>query len=102
MRAPSGMEIPEEQIRDLSWASNSGYARSKLVGERIVGIAVEKGARGRILRIGQIVGDGRSFEWNEEEAIPLMVRSAFTLEKLPALREVCVNDEREIHTGIMC
>lgn len=88
MRAPSGMEIPEEEIGDLSWASNTGYARSKLVAERIVGKAIRKGARAKILRIGQIVGDGRSFEWNEEEATPLIVRSALMLGKLPALWEV--------------
>lgn len=88
MRGPSGIPVSEEEIRDLSWASSTGYARSKLVGEKIVGRAVEQGARGRVLRIGQIVGDGKSFYWNAEEATPLIIRSALTLGKIPSLREV--------------
>ena len=50
--------------------------------------ARDAGALTRILRIGQIVGDGRLGLWNDNEAIPLMIRSALTLKALPALDEV--------------
>ncbi len=39
------------------------------------------------MRIGQIVGDGKLGLWNDTEAIPLIIRSALTLNALPALDE---------------
>ena len=80
--------IPETPIRDLSAALPQGYARSKLVGEHIARSAAHgAGARTRILRIGQIVGDGKVGLWNDTEAIPLVIRSSLTLKTLPALDE---------------
>lgn len=68
-----------------------GYARSKLVAERIIKAAAEKtGMVARILRIGQIIGDSEFGIWNTTEAIPLMIQSAVTLGVLPDLDEVCV------------
>lgn len=65
-----------------------GYARSKLVAERIVQAAAEKtGMIARVLRVGQIVGDSVKGRWNPTEAIPLMIQSATTLKALPALNE---------------
>ena len=78
--------IPEEPIMDFRQASRSGYTQSKLVGEYIVQRAVEDfGATACNLRIGQVVGDTKFGLWNENEAPPLMIRSALTLGKLPAL-----------------
>lgn len=80
--------IPETPISDLKAALPQGYARSKLVSERIIcNAAGDAGALTRILRIGQIVGDGKMGLWNDTEAIPLIIRSALTLKALPALNE---------------
>ena len=55
---PSPARIPEAPIEDLEQVSLTGYAQSKLIGERMVQAAVEKaGADAEILRIGQVVGD---------------------------------------------
>lgn len=80
--------IPEEPIPSLSYASDTGYARSKLVAEQIVLNAGNyAGARSRVLRIGQIVGDTEFGIWNESDAIPMMIRSALRLKALPEMRE---------------
>ncbi|KUJ18954.1 putative NRPS-like enzyme [Mollisia scopiformis] len=86
---PSG-SIPEHPIPSLHHASATGYARSKLIGERILEVAArEYGADAHILRIGQIVPSMREGEgsmlWNESEMIPLMVRSALVTGVLPDL-----------------
>lgn len=81
--------IKEAHVEDLSHAQNMGYARSKLVTERIVRAAAEQaGAVASVLRIGQIVGDTSCGLWNTTEAIPLMIQSANTLHALPELDEV--------------
>ena len=80
--------IPETPIFDLNAALPQGYGRSKLVSEHIVrNAAKDAGALTRILRIGQIVGDGKLGLWNDTEAVPLIIRSALTLKVLPALDE---------------
>ncbi|CZR55073.1 related to nonribosomal peptide synthetase MxcG (component of the myxochelin iron transport regul [Phialocephala subalpina] len=78
--------VPESPIPDLRHASPTGYARSKLIGEKIVENAVIRhGARATVLRIGQIVPSKEvgSGVWNVNEAIPLIVRSAAILGVLP-------------------
>ena len=66
-----------------------GYARSKLVAERIVQAAAETtGMTAKVFRVGQIVGDTERGIWNTTEAIPLMIQSAKTIGALPALEEV--------------
>lgn len=80
--------ILECPIPSLSHASDMGYARSKLVAEQIVLNAGEyAGARSRVLRIGQIVGDTKFGIWNESDAIPMMIRSALRLKALPEMRD---------------
>lgn len=80
--------ILEERIPSLSYASDMGYARSKLAAEQIVLNAGEQaGARSRVLRIGQIVGDTKLGIWNESDAIPMMIRSALQLKALPEMRD---------------
>ena len=70
----------------LDHASANGYARSKLVCERIIIDAVStRQANATIFRIGQIVPARASGEplWNRNEAVPLMIRSALTTGVLP-------------------
>jgi thioester reductase-like protein len=38
-----------------------------------------------VLRVGQIVGDTQLGQWNDTEAIPLMIRSAVSMGALPTL-----------------
>ena len=86
---PFPASVAESHIEDLRFAQATGYARSKLVGEHIVrNAALNAGARARVLRIGQIVGDGKLGLWNDTEAIPLMLRSSLTLKALPDTQEV--------------
>ncbi|KAH0608804.1 uncharacterized protein H6S33_001032 [Morchella sextelata] len=85
---PLPARIKETQVPELAHAQGMGYARSKLVTERIVGAAASKtGVHARVLRIGQIVGDSKVGVWSGTEAIPLMLRSAVTLGVLPDLDE---------------
>jgi thioester reductase-like protein len=83
---PTPAVITEAPIPSLQHTTPTGYAQSKMVGERIVEAAVEEaGARATILRIGQIVpARSRGSQlWNQNEAIPLMIRSAITVGALP-------------------
>ncbi|RFU34869.1 hypothetical protein B7463_g1454, partial [Scytalidium lignicola] len=78
--------VAEAPIPRFTDAAPTGYARSKLVAERIMQAAAEKaGAAAMVLRIGQIVPgrDAGSQLWSDSEAVPLMVRSALVLEALP-------------------
>ncbi|KAK2607921.1 hypothetical protein N8I77_006562 [Diaporthe amygdali] len=87
--APAGVHVSNGPITDLSWASPTGYAQSKLVAEHVVLNAAAAGARSRVLRIGQIVGDAQNGIWNDREFIPSMIRSATTLKVLPSTGEDC-------------
>jgi len=78
--------IPETPINDVGDASPTGYARSKLIAERMLEKAVAAdGARATVLRIGQIIPSPKSGSmlWNPNEMIPLMVRSALSTGVLP-------------------
>jgi thioester reductase-like protein len=83
----SGSVVPEAHLRKLTDAQETGYARSKLVSERLCQRAREAGLDARVLRVGQIVGDTRNGAWNATEAIPLMIRTAVSLGALPALND---------------
>jgi carbohydrate kinase (thermoresistant glucokinase family) len=72
----------------MTCAQGMGYARSKLVTEKICELASQRTSiRTRVYRIGQIVGDTRHGIWNATEAIPLMIQSAVTVGALPELNE---------------
>ena len=49
----------------------------------------ESGANATILRIGQVVGDTKWGVWNDNEALPLIIRSAMTMGVLPQLDVAC-------------
>ncbi|KAL4918623.1 hypothetical protein BDW62DRAFT_210450 [Aspergillus aurantiobrunneus] len=85
---PLPASIAEAPIPELAHAQGMGYARSKLVAERVVQAAAERtGIVAKVLRVGQIVGDTVNGKWNNTEAIPLMLQTAQTLKALPALDE---------------
>jgi thioester reductase-like protein len=83
----SGSIVREAHLEHLTDAQETGYARSKLVGERLCLLASRAGLDARVLRVGQIVGDTRHGAWNATEAIPLMIRSAVSLGALPTLND---------------
>ncbi|KAK8066912.1 NRPS-like enzyme [Apiospora hydei] len=109
-RMPDGSTVPEGPLADLAYAAPTGYARSKLVGERICELAAaaavskgkaalcapnsdgdgdENGAGSSpqqhvaVLRVGQVSADTEHGIWNEKEAIPLLVRTGAQLGALP-------------------
>lgn len=85
---PKPATIAETAIEDLKHAQHMGYGRSKLVTEHITRNAMRSTEMtARVLRIGQLSGDTASADWNETEAIALMVRSALTTGVLPDLDE---------------
>jgi thioester reductase-like protein len=81
----SGSVITESHTTRLTDAQEMGYSRSKLISERLCKLARDAGLDARVLRIGQIVGDALLGQWNDTEAIPLMIRSAVSLGALPTL-----------------
>jgi thioester reductase-like protein len=81
----SGSVVPEQHLTKLTDAQEMGYARSKLVAERLCQHARQAGLDARVLRVGQITGDTRRGAWNDTEAIPLMIRSAVSIGALPTL-----------------
>jgi thioester reductase-like protein len=83
----SGSVVPESHLEHLTDAQEMGYARSKLVAERLCLHARQAGLDARVLRVGQITGDTRQGAWNPTEAIPLMIRSATTIGALPTLND---------------
>ncbi|KAJ0425986.1 putative NRPS-like enzyme [Aspergillus carlsbadensis] len=86
--SPLPATIAEAPIPELAHAQNMGYARSKLVAERIVQTAAEKTDMiAKVLRVGQIVGDTVHGKWSATETIPLMLQTAHTLKALPKLDE---------------
>ena len=88
---PSPASIPNAPIESFNCVSQTGYARSKFVGEHIVRNAARAGAQSHVFRIGQIVGDTREGVWNDREFLPMMIRSALTLKALPSLQDVKVS-----------
>ncbi|KAJ5826436.1 hypothetical protein N7474_003574 [Penicillium riverlandense] len=82
-------EVQEAPTQDLGSALHMGYGQSKLVGEKITSIARQSGARAFSLRIGQVSGHSKKGLWNDAEALPLMIRSALTVQALPALEQTC-------------
>ena len=86
---PKPATIAESAIEDLAHAQHTGYGRSKLVSEHIVRNAMRNaGLHSRTLRIGQLSGDRVNADWNETEAVALMIRSALTVKALPVLDDV--------------
>ncbi|KAI1500483.1 hypothetical protein F5X99DRAFT_236607 [Biscogniauxia marginata] len=83
---PTPASVPEAPLESLEYAASTGYARSKLVGERIcaAAAAASGGAIG-VLRVGQISADSVNGIWNDKEHVPLLIRSATDIKALPRL-----------------
>ncbi|TRX94796.1 hypothetical protein FHL15_004257 [Xylaria flabelliformis] len=77
--------VPEAPLQSLEYAAATGYARSKLICERICEAAGASGAAVGVLRVGQISADSVNGIWNEKEHVPLLVRSATEVKALPRL-----------------
>ncbi|KAI0191246.1 putative NRPS-like enzyme [Xylaria flabelliformis] len=77
--------VPEAPLQSLEYAAATGYARSKLICERICEAAGASGAAVGVLRVGQISADSVNGIWNEKEHVPLLVRSATEIKALPRL-----------------
>ncbi len=77
--------IPETPIDSHGIAEKMGYAESKNVAERILGVAKEKSqVPVSILRIGQIAGPlSTTGVWNRDEWVPSMIKTSKSLECLP-------------------
>ncbi|KAI1276494.1 putative NRPS-like enzyme [Xylaria sp. FL0933] len=82
---PLPANVPEARLESLEYAADTGYGRSKLVGERICEAAGASGAAVGVLRVGQISADSVNGIWNEKEHVPLLVRSAMEVKALPRL-----------------
>ncbi|KAI0115955.1 acetyl-CoA synthetase-like protein [Nemania sp. FL0031] len=82
----SPASVPEGPLKSLEYAAGTGYARSKLICERICEAAGASGAAAvGVLRVGQISADSMNGIWNEKEHVPLLVRSATEVQALPRL-----------------
>ncbi|KAH8895189.1 acetyl-CoA synthetase-like protein [Thozetella sp. PMI_491] len=83
-RTPRPGTVVERFVTTPAYALPTGYARSKYVAEHITRNAARStGVPAKVLRIGQLVGDTMTGEWNTTEAIPLMIQTAETLGALP-------------------
>lgn len=87
-------KIPEAIITDIEVPVDTGYAKSKYIGEQILAHAVQehKIQSGAILRLGQVAGAARSpGRWKFADWIPIMVRSSQHLSMLPDSLISCEN-----------
>ena len=88
--SPTSARILEGPIEDLSYSSDLGYGRSKLVAEHVIQAAANSvHANATILRIGQVVGDQKHGVWNENEMIPMIITSGLRMGKIPLIDMEC-------------
>ena len=80
------MPAPESIVNDSNVAVNMGYAQSKYVAERVLGIANQRsGVPVTILRIGQIAGPVKSPGiWPEKEWFPSSMKTSIPTGTLPS------------------
>ncbi|KAI4279892.1 MAG: hypothetical protein L6R35_006007 [Caloplaca aegaea] len=77
--------VKEEVVQDWSCAQGTGYAKAKLIAERLIDRASRNcHLKSSIVRIGQIAGptSGRGV-WNTQEWYPSMMASSVSMQKLP-------------------
>ncbi|EAT86632.2 hypothetical protein SNOG_05568 [Parastagonospora nodorum SN15] len=81
--------VPEVAVDDHSWTLGVGYAKAKLVCEKMIQRAakdhpeIEAG----LVRFGQIAGSSTGY-WNSDEHVAALVASSLTVGKFPDLRGV--------------
>ncbi|KAL8647899.1 MAG: hypothetical protein Q9210_005286 [Variospora velana] len=77
--------VKEEVVQDWSCAQGMGYAKAKLIAERLIDRATRNcHLKSSIVRIGQIAGptSGRGV-WNTQEWFPSLIASSVSMQKLP-------------------
>ena len=85
----SGVPVPEVTVEDPAWTLELGYARAKLVCEKMIQRAandyseIEAG----LVRVGQIAGAGSGY-WNVNEHFVAICASSQKMGKFPDLRGV--------------
>ncbi|KAK2037948.1 acetyl-CoA synthetase-like protein [Colletotrichum somersetense] len=79
--------VPEAPLEDQSWTLGLGYAKAKLVCERIVQRAAQEHPEieAAVVRVGQIAGSSIGY-WNPAEHFVAVCASSQKLEKFPDLR----------------
>ena len=83
--------VPEISMNDERFTNDIGYAKAKLVCEKIL----EKAANNfgaeieiAIVRIGQMSGSARSGHWNADEHMAALLKSSQAIGRLPSLQGV--------------
>ncbi|KAJ0317677.1 hypothetical protein COL5a_011042 [Colletotrichum fioriniae] len=81
--------IPEASVEDQSWTLDLGYAKAKLVCEKIIERTVQDHPEieAAVVRVGQIAGSGTGY-WNASEHFVAVCASSQKLGKFPDLRGV--------------
>lgn len=81
--------VPEVAVDDHSWTLDLGYAKAKLVCEKIIQRAAEDHPEIEtgLVRFGQIAGSSTGY-WNSDEHFAALVASSVTVGKFPDLRGV--------------
>ena len=83
--------VPEISMSDERFTNDIGYAKAKLVCEKIL----EKAAHNfgaeidiAIVRVGQMSGSARSGHWNADEHVAALLKSSQAIGRLPNLQGV--------------
>jgi len=81
--------VPEVAVEDHSWTLDLGYAKAKLVCEKMIQRAAEDHPEIEtgLVRFGQIAGSSTGY-WNSDEHFAALVASSLTVGKFPDLRGV--------------
>lgn len=64
----------------------NGYAQSKWVAEKLVGLAKDRGIQATVYRPATVAGDGRSGIWNTEDFLCRLIKGCIQLGYAPAER----------------
>ena len=81
---PGGDAWPEELVRDQSPPTHSGYAQSKWVAERCLGIAADRGVPLTIFRPGLIMGHGETGRIDAPDSwLVLLLQACLRLGRMP-------------------
>ena len=78
-----GTPIRETDPIDPGQAVRIGYARSKMMSERLVAAAANRGLRTAVFRPGLMCGDGQIGAPNPQDAVTLLIRACVTLGAAP-------------------
>ena len=86
--------VPEVPMEDLSCTNDIGYARAKLVCEKMVERIVRDhsaAVEAAYVRLGQTAGSTKSGSWNSDEHIAALFKSSQAIGSLPKLGGVSIH-----------